>query len=148
MEFLHALKDLLFFSPFSSRHALLLWCAFIAVVLAFLYLLTRRAHLGKAISLLRENGCTDENSAQSAAALTSQRSVRRALQSRDRLIASCTDKTGETRYYLPADRLEKAAYFEKASAFSAGKAVLYLLLFYVAILAFYHLWPIIERIWN
>ena len=148
-EFFSDLRTLFWFSPFETTHDGLLWCAFLAAVLTMLYFLLRRARLGAAIEALLKGGCTDEKTARPAAALSEKKSVRRALlKTKDRLFERVQEEGEAPRFYLPADRMDKAKYFQKASRFSAGKGIGFLLIFYAALLMLHHLWPLIEKIWN
>lgn len=135
--------SVLFISPLRDENALLMWCVFLAVVGVWLYLICRRAGLGRAIRALEEALAFTPESAKSEKELG--KGAARGLRARDRLIKTVPGDGGETKYYLPEENLKKAAYFKKAGTSPLWQTLLgFVGLYLVLVLAYYFLPDLIE----
>jgi len=133
--------SVVFISPVRDPLAGLVWCVFLGVLGAWLYLSCRRKTLGKAIRTILDAGCDSPETAKTKEELFPAKKAPRVLDSRERMIASAVGEDGVKRYYLPENCREKAAYFLKA-----GKTPVFLVLLeiaglYALLVALYYILP-------
>ena len=137
--------SVIFISPFRDTFSGLLWCVFLAVILAIAYHSFRRRAILAVLKKLSEEGCVSSNTAKDARLLFGEKEPL-ALRFRDRLIA-CTNEE-PPRYYLPEECTEKAAYYRKSGNSPAWQILLGIVALYAALVAIYYLLPtIIDLSW-
>ncbi len=131
--------SVLFVPPTKDTASLYMWCIFLAVLFAWLYLSTRRKTVGKAAKVLLEKECTSPETALTQAELGGLSP--KAISSPDHLIEKVEKEGEDPRFYIPPQRLKKAQYYLKASTFRWWQEVLCILGIYLALVILYYLVP-------
>ena len=130
--------SVLWISPFRDQTALTLWCVYVGILLVFFYLQYRRITLGKILRALIDAGCDSPETAKSAEEL----GVRIGLFSeKDRLAVRISPEGGVDKFYLPRERMKKAAYFLKASGGGPLRLFLVIVLAYFVLMFAYYFGP-------
>lgn len=138
MDVLLESLSVLWIPPWKDQTALTVWCVFGGILLVFFYLQYRRMTLGKVLRTLLDAGCDSPETAKSAEEL----GIRKAfISDKDRLAVRLSDEEGNEKFYLPRERMKKAAYFLKASGGSPIRLVLAILLGYFALILAYYFGP-------
>jgi len=130
--------SVLYFSPFEDDLSLILWCAFLGMIGALIYLIYRRQTLGKAILSLQEKGCTTEEGAKTPQELGLSPKL---FQGQGRLFGKIKREDGSFAYYLPDSCREKAAALLKAASSKPWVIALGILGMYFLVLIIYHILP-------
>ena len=128
--------EILFFSPFESDRALILWGIYLGFVAAILYLSFLRVRTGRILKTLLSAGATDEKS---AVPLPAKRPDRGAL-------AHVLKEAGdgeEKRWFIPEEKREKAEYLAGFRSFRWILPVLAILLLYAAMLGVHAVLPLL-----
>ncbi len=128
-------------SPFQDELAMMMWCVFLAVVLALGFTAVQRFSLGKAVKILMENGCFSEESAKSAKELGAfrEKSVKRY----DRMIETVKAEGKPNRYFLPEERKKKADALLKTASSPIWQILLGILGLYVLLAILYYILPLL-----
>lgn len=137
MEQIKESLSVLFVPPWQDEIALVAWCVYLSVVGVWFYLTFRRATVGKALRTLLSLSCTTEETAKTASELGVSP---KCFSGGERLVAA-VETEGETRYFLPEDRQDKAQYFLRASGGKLWKTLLFLAGAYIVMILAYYFAP-------
>lgn len=137
MEQIKESLSVLWISPVKDDLSRLLWCVFLAVVLCGIYLIYRRATVGKALRLLSEKECFSEETAKTAEELGLKKSA--GLTADARLVKKTAGETA--RYYIPEELRKKAEYMQKSGSVKWWQALIGILALYLVLVVIYHVLP-------
>ncbi|MBR4288288.1 MAG: hypothetical protein IKT50_02490 [Clostridia bacterium] len=137
MEQIKESLSVLWISPARDDLSRVLWCIFVAVLLCGIYLIYRRATVGKALGLLTEKGCFSPESAKTAEELGLKNES--ALTADAHLIKRLDGE--KKRYYIPEELKKKAEYMQKAGTAKWWHACLGILGLYLVLVILYHILP-------
>ena len=138
-------------TPFQDELAGFLWCVYVGVLLATLYLVTNKHVSGQLLRLLAENGCVSEETAKTLASLglKPRFPLRFALRKGaplSRLVASASEaekqELSDARFWVPEEKKEKAAYLARGVKLSWPSVLAAVFGLYLALCICYQIIPL------
>ncbi|MBR2616225.1 MAG: hypothetical protein IKC69_06065 [Clostridia bacterium] len=141
--------SVLLIPPWKDETATIVWCVYLAVVVAWVYSLYRRITVGRNVTALKEAGCHSPETAKEASALKG--FSPKAVSRYDRLIETVGGTDSPVCYYLPPEREKKAESLLRGGATKLWKVLLALLGCYLLMVLAYYLAPslfgLFEDLW-